>query len=366
MRALGWQQYIRAIDPVQGASLQSKFTGGRATMAVKVGINGFGRIGRNIMRAALGAKDIDFVAVNDLTNAATLAHLLKYDSVLGNLDADVKASGEGITVDGDEFKVLSIKDPAQLPWKDLGVDVVFESTGLSTNRDAAAKQLAAGAKKAIITAPAKGPDITLVLGANDDKYDPAKHQIISNASCTTNCLAPLAKVIHERFGIRKGWMTTIHSYTNDQQLLDLPHKDLRRARAAALSMIPTTTGAALAVGEVLPELKDRLDGFAMRVPTPNVSVVDLNVLVDGKTTADGVNAALREAASGPLKGILAVSDEELVSIDFRGNPHSSIVDAPYTKVMDGDFVKVLSWYDNEWGYATRCVDLLRTLVAKGL
>jgi glyceraldehyde 3-phosphate dehydrogenase len=335
-------------------------------MAVKVGINGFGRIGRNIMRAALGAGDIDFVAVNDLTNAATLAHLLKYDSVLGNLEADVKATAEGITVDGDEFKVLSVKDPAQLPWKDLGVDVVFESTGIFTNRDGAAKHLAAGAKKVIITAPAKGPDITLVLGVNEDKYDPSKHQIISNASCTTNCLAPLAKVIHERFGIRKGWMTTIHSYTNDQQLLDLPHKDLRRARAAALSMIPTTTGAATAVGEVLPELKGRLDGFAMRVPTPNVSVVDLNVLVDKKTTGNDVNAALREAASGALKGILAVSDVELVSTDFKGNPHSSIVDAPYTKVMDGDFIKVLSWYDNEWGYSSRCVDLLRNLVARGL
>jgi glyceraldehyde 3-phosphate dehydrogenase len=333
---------------------------------VKVGINGFGRIGRNIMRAALGAKDIDFVAVNDLTNAATLAHLLKYDSVLGNLHADVKASGEGITVDGDEFKVLSIKDPAQLPWKDLGVDVVFESTGLFTNRDAAAKHLAAGAKKVVITAPAKGPDITVVLGVNDGKYDPATHHIISNASCTTNCLAPMAKVIHERFGIRKGWMTTVHSYTNDQNLLDLPHKDLRRARAAALSIIPTTTGAASAVGEVLPELKGKLDGFALRVPTPNVSLVDLNAVLDKKTTGEEVNAALREAAAGPLKGILAVSDAELVSIDFRGNPHSSIVDAPYTKVMDGDFLKVLSWYDNEWGYASRCVDLLRQIAARGL
>ena len=335
-------------------------------MAVKVGINGFGRIGRNILRAALGAKDIDFVAVNDLTNAATLAHLLKYDSVLGNLKADVKASDEGITVDGDEFKVLSVKDPAQLPWKDLGVDVVFECTGMFTNRDGAAKHLAAGAKKVIITAPAKGPDVTVVLGVNDDKYDPSKHQIISNASCTTNCLAPLAKAIHERFVIRKGWMTTIHSYTNDQNLLDLPHRDLRRARAAAMSMIPTTTGAATAVGEVLPELKGKLDGFSMRVPTPNVSVVDLNVLVDKKTTGEEVNNALREAAAGSLKGILAVSEAELVSIDFRGNPYSSIVDAPYTKVMDGDFVKLISWYDNEWGYSSRCVDLLRTLVARGL
>jgi glyceraldehyde 3-phosphate dehydrogenase len=318
------------------------------------------------MRAALGAGDIDFVAVNDLTNAATLAHLLKYDSVLGNLKGDVKATGEGITVDGDEFKVLSIKDPAQLPWRDLGVEVVFEATGLFTDRDGAAKHLAAGAKKVIITAPAKRPDVTIVLGVNDDKYDPAKHQIISNASCTTNCLAPLAKVIHERFGLRKGWMTTIHSYTNDQQLLDLPHKDLRRARAAALSMIPTTTGAALAVGEVLPELKGRLDGISIRVPTPNVSVVDLNALVEKKTSSEEVVTALRDAAAGPLKGILEVVDAPLVSIDFRGNPYSSIVDGPYTKVMDGDFVKVLSWYDNEWGYSMRCVDLLRKVVARGL
>jgi len=335
-------------------------------MAVRVGINGFGRIGRNIMRAALGDTSIDFVAVNDLTNAATLAHLLKYDSVLGNLHAKVEAKNDTISVDGDEFKVLSMRDPAQLPWKDLGVDIVFESTGLFTQRADAAKHLAAGAKKVVITAPAKGPDLTIVLGVNDDKYDPSKHQIISNASCTTNCLAPLAKVIHQRFGIQKGWMTTIHSYTNDQQLLDLPHKDLRRARAAALSMIPTATGAAVAIGEVLPDLKGRLDGFAMRVPTPNVSVVDLAAILNKKTTGDDVNAAFKEAASGPLKGILAYSEDELVSIDFKGNPNSSIIDAPYTKVMDGDFVKVLSWYDNEWGYSSRCVDLLRLLVRKGL
>jgi len=335
-------------------------------MAVRVGINGFGRIGRNIMRAALGDKSLDFVAVNDLTNANTLAHLLKYDSVLGNLHATVEAKDDTITVDGDAFKVLSVKDPAQLPWKDLGVEIVFESTGLFTNRDAAAKHVAAGAKKVVITAPAKGPDITVVLGVNDEKYDPAKHQIISNASCTTNCLAPLAKVLHQSFGIKSGWMTTIHSYTNDQQLLDLPHKDLRRARAAALSMIPTTTGAASAVGEVLPELKGRLDGFALRVPTPNVSVVDLAALLNKTTTADEVNAALKSAADGALKGILAYSTDELVSIDFKGNPHSSIVDAAYTKVMDGSFVKVLSWYDNEWGYSNRCVDLLRLLVKKGL
>jgi glyceraldehyde 3-phosphate dehydrogenase len=335
-------------------------------MAVKVGINGFGRIGRNIMRAALGNRDIDFVAVNDLTSAKTLAHLFKYDSILGNLDAEISAKEASITVNADEFQVLSVKDPSQLPWKDLGVEIVFESTGLFTDRDAAAKHLAAGAKKVIITAPAKKPDVTMVLGVNDAAYDPAKHQIISNASCTTNCLAPMAKVLHERFGIRKGWMTTIHSYTNDQQLLDLPHKDLRRARAAALSMIPTTTGAALAVGEVLPELKGRLDGFAMRVPTPNVSVVDLAAIVDKKTTAEEVNEAFRTAAGGALKGILQYSTEDLVSIDFRGNAHSSIIDAPYTKVMDGDFVKVLSWYDNEWGYSNRCVDLVKFVVQKGL
>jgi glyceraldehyde 3-phosphate dehydrogenase len=335
-------------------------------MPVRIGINGFGRIGRNIMRAALGDKNLDFVAVNDLTSATTLAHLLKYDSVLGNLDARVEAKNDGISVDGDEFKVLSLRDPAQLPWKDLGVDVVFESTGLFTNRDDAAKHLTAGARKVVITAPAKGPDITIVLGVNDQIYDPQKHQIISNASCTTNCLAPIAKVIHQRFGIKKGWMTTIHSYTNDQQLLDLPHKDLRRARAAGLSMIPTTTGAALAVGEVLPDLKGKLDGFAMRVPTPNVSVVDLAAILDKKTSGDEVNAALKEAADGALKGILQYSTEELVSIDFKGNPHSSIVDAPYTKVMDGDFLKVLSWYDNEWGYSNRCVDLVRLLAKRGL
>ena len=335
-------------------------------MAVRVGINGFGRIGRNIMRAALGNKDIDFVAVNDLTNAATLAHLLKYDSVLGNLDAKVVATADGISVNGDEFKVLSKKDPAELPWKDLGVDVVFEGTGKFTDRDGAAKHLAAGAKKVIITAPAKKPDVSIVMGVNDEKYDPAVHHIISNASCTTNCLAPVVKVVHQAFGIQKGWMTTIHSYTNDQNLLDLPHKDLRRARAAAMSMIPTTTGAAAAVGEVLPELKGKLDGFAMRVPTPNVSVVDLAAILGKKTTAEEVNAALRAAAEGPLKGVLAISDDPLVSIDFRGNANSSILDSAYTKVMDGDFVKLLAWYDNEWGYSSRCVDLLNLLVSKGL
>jgi glyceraldehyde 3-phosphate dehydrogenase len=313
------------------------------------------------MRAALGNKDVDFVAVNDITDASTLAHLLKYDSVLGNLDRRIEATADAISVDGEEFKVLAIKDPGQLPWKDLGVDVVFESTGKFTKRDDAAKHLAAGAKKVVITAPATGPDVTLVLGVNDAAYDKSKHHVISNASCTTNCLAPLAKVVHEQFGIRKAWMTTVHAYTNDQNLLDLPHKDLRRARAAAMSIIPTTTGAAKAVGEVLPELKGKFDGVAMRVPTPNVSLVDLVALVDRKTSAEEVNGALQAAANGPLKGILQFSEEPLVSIDFRRNSHSSIIDAPYTKVMDGDFVKVLAWYDNEWGYSTRCVDLLRIL-----
>jgi len=335
-------------------------------MPVKVGINGFGRIGRNIMRAALGDRNIDFVAVNDLTSAHTLAHLLKYDSVLGNLHAKVEAKPDSISVDGDEFKVLSLRDPAQLPWKDLGVDVVFESTGLFTDRDAAAKHLAAGAKRVIITAPAKKPDVTVVLGVNDEQYDPAKHHIISNASCTTNCLAPLAKVLHQTFGIKKGWMTTIHSYTNDQQLLDLPHKDLRRARAAALSIIPTTTGAASAVGEVMPDLKGKLDGISMRVPTPNVSCVDLAALLSRKVTSEEVNAAFKEEANGKLKGILEYVEAPLVSIDFRGNSHSSSIDSQYTKVMDGDFVKVLSWYDNEWGYSNRCVDLLKLIVQKGL
>jgi glyceraldehyde 3-phosphate dehydrogenase len=335
-------------------------------MAVRVGINGFGRIGRNILRASLGHADMDFVAVNDITTAETLAHLLKYDSVLGNLQARIEVRNGNISVDGDEFKVLSVKDPAELPWKDLGVDIVFESTGKFTKREDTTKHLAAGAKKVIVTAPAKGPDVTLVFGVNDGTYDAARHHIVSNASCTTNCLAPFAKVINDRFTIRKGWMTTVHAYTNDQNLLDLPHKDLRRARAAALSIIPTTTGAASALGEVIPALKGKLDGIALRVPTPNVSIVDLAVLVDKKTTAEEVNAAFREAAAGPLKGILACSDVPLVSIDFRGNPHSSIVDMPYTKVLDGDFVKVLSWYDNEWGYSCRCIDLVRMMVARGL
>jgi glyceraldehyde 3-phosphate dehydrogenase len=335
-------------------------------MSIKVGINGFGRIGRNIMRAAMAHRDIDIVAVNDLTDAATLAHLLKYDSILGNLNADIRASGDRITVNGDEFQVLAQKDPSQLPWRSLGVDLVFESTGRFTNRDDAAKHIAAGARRVVITAPAKKPDVTVVMGVNHTAYDPAKHQIISNASCTTNCLAPVAKVIHESFGIVKGWMTTVHAYTNDQNLLDLPHKDLRRARAAAISIIPTTTGAAAAVGEVMPEIKGKLDGIAMRVPTPNVSVVDLNVIVGRKTTADAVNAAFKAAADGPLKGILEYVTAPLVSIDFRGNPHSAMLDAAYTKVMDGDFVKVMAWYDNEWGYSSRCVDLLRHMAAQGL
>jgi glyceraldehyde 3-phosphate dehydrogenase len=335
-------------------------------MSIKVGINGFGRIGRNIMRAAMGDSGIDFVAVNDLTNAETLAHLLKYDSILGNLDAEISAQGDRITVGKEQFQVLSEKDPARLPWKSLGVDVVFESTGRFTDRDAASLHITAGAKKVIVTAPAKKPDLTVVLGVNAEKYDAKSHHIISNASCTTNCLAPVAKVLHEAFGIRKGWMTTVHSYTNDQQLLDLPHKDLRRARAAALSIIPTTTGAALAVGEVLPELKGRLDGISIRVPTPNVSVIDLVAILEKKTSKEEVNAAFKAAAAGPLKGLLQVSEVPLVSIDFKGNQYSSIVDAPYTSVMDGDFVKVLAWYDNEWAYSNRCVDLLRFLMEKGL
>jgi glyceraldehyde 3-phosphate dehydrogenase len=335
-------------------------------MAIKVGINGFGRIGRNIMRAAMAHKDIDIVAVNDLTDAATLAHLLKYDSILGNLHGSITSSGDRISVDGDDFQVLAIKDPAQLPWKSLGVDVVFEGTGKFTKREDAAKHITAGAKRVIITAPAKGPDVTVVMGVNHTAYDPAKHHIVSNASCTTNCLAPTVKVLHETFGVEKGWMTTIHSYTNDQQLLDLPHKDLRRARAAALSMIPTTTGAASAVGEVLPALKGKLDGISVRVPTPNVSLVDLSALLKKKTTAEEVNAAFAAAAAGPYKGIIEYVTAPLVSIDFRGNPHSAMIDAPYTKMMDGDFVKVVAWYDNEWGYSSRCVDLLRYMASKGL
>lgn len=336
-------------------------------MSIRVGINGFGRIGRNIMRAALRSTqaELEFVAVNDITDPETLAHLLKYDSVLGNLDAPVAVDAGGLRVGDRRFAVLSERDPAALPWGDLGVDVVVESTGFFTKRDDAAKHLASGAKKVIISAPAKGPDLTVVLGVNEDRYDPAQHHIVSNASCTTNCLAPVVQVLHERFGLRRGWMTTVHSYTNDQKLLDLPHKDLRRARAAGVSMIPTTTGAAVAVGEVLPELKGKLDGIAIRVPTPNVSVVDLVAQVERAATADDINEAFRVASEGRLRGVLQLSTEPLVSIDFKGNPHSSIVDAAYTKVMDGDFVKVLAWYDNEWGYSSRCVDLIVLLGTKG-
>ena len=335
-------------------------------MAIRVGINGFGRIGRNVLRAALDENELEFVAVNDITSPDTLAHLLKYDSVLGNLPHRVSVDGNTIQVGERSFTVLSERDPAALPWSELGVDIVFESTGLFTKREDATKHLAAGAKKVIITAPAKGPDLMVVLGVNDDQYDAASHHIISNASCTTNCLAPIAKVLHDSFGLKRGWMTTVHAYTNDQRLLDLPHKDLRRARAAAVSMIPTTTGAATAVGEVLPELKGKLDGIAMRVPTPNVSVVDLVANLEKSATADDINAAFAAAERGALTGILHLSTEPLVSIDFRGNPHSSIVDAAYTKVMDGDFVKVLSWYDNEWGYSSRCVDLAKKIGRAGL
>jgi glyceraldehyde 3-phosphate dehydrogenase len=335
-------------------------------MAIRVGINGFGRIGRNIMRAAMAHDDIDIVAVNDLTDAATLAHLLKYDSILGNLKASITASGDSINVDGDTFKVLAQKDPGALPWKDLGVDVVFEGTGRFTDREDAAKHITAGAKRVIITAPAKKPDVTVVMGVNHESYDPGAHRIISNASCTTNCLAPVAKVLHESFGLKSGWMTTVHAYTNDQNLLDLPHKDLRRARAAAVSIIPTTTGAASAVGEVLPQLKGRLDGIAIRVPTPNVSVVDLSANLERPATAEALNAAFKAAADGPLKGILEYVTAPLVSIDFRGNPHSAMLDSAYTKVMDGHFAKVMAWYDNEWGYSSRCVDLVRYMASRGL
>jgi glyceraldehyde 3-phosphate dehydrogenase len=329
-------------------------------MAIRVAINGFGRIGRNVLRSAKqsGRNDIDFVAVNDLTDSATLAHLLQHDSVHGKYPGKVSVSKNGLEVDGDEIRVLSERDPAALPWKELGVDIVIESTGRFTDRDSAAKHLAAGASKVIISAPAKKEDVTVVLGVNEDKYDPANHHVISNASCTTNCLAPVVKVIMQEFGFRHGLMTTIHSYTNDQQILDLPHKDLRRARAAAMSMIPTTTGAAKATGLVLPEVAGRMDGISIRVPTPDVSIVDLVAEVEKDTTKDEVNAAFRAAAAGPMKGILAVSDEPLVSIDYTGDPHSSTVDSISTAVMQGKMVKVLAWYDNEWGYSTRVVDLV--------
>ena len=328
-------------------------------MTIKVGINGFGRIGRNLLRAAINTKEIDFVAVNDITSPATLAHLLKYDSVHGAFKADVKSTEDSLVVDGKTIKVLSVKDPAQLPWKSLGVDVVVESTGLFVDRENASKHLEAGAKKVIISAPAKNPDITIVLGVNEKSYNPKEHCIISNASCTTNCLAPVAKVLLQEFGLKKGLMTTIHSYTNDQKILDLPHKDFRRARAAALSMIPTSTGAAKALALVIPELKGKFDGLAIRVPTPNVSLVDLVAETEKATTKEAVNAALKKAAENELKGILQYTDELLVSIDFNGNSNSSIVDGGSTTVIQGNMVKVLAWYDNEWGYSCRIRDLIQ-------
>lgn len=327
-------------------------------MAIKVGINGFGRIGRNFFRTCKGSKGIDIVAINDLTDSKTLSHLLRYDSVHGIFDADIKATDKSIIVDGKEIKVSAITEPQNLPWKELGVDVVLESTGRFTDRAGTSKHLDAGAKWVIISAPAKDPDVTVCLGVNEEMLDPKKHKIISNASCTTNCLAPVAKVLHSEFGIVRGLMTTIHSYTNDQRILDLPHKDLRRARAAALNMIPTTTGAAKAVGLVLPELKGKLDGMAIRVPTPNVSVVDLVAELSKDATAEDVNAALKKAAEGKMKGILQYADEPLVSSDLNGNFHSSIVDAFLTKVLEGRMVKVISWYDNEWGYSCRIRDLI--------
>jgi glyceraldehyde 3-phosphate dehydrogenase len=333
-------------------------------MAIRVGINGFGRIGRNILRAALHDKDLDFVAVNDITDAPTLAHLLKYDSILGNLPDEVKAEGDVIHVAGRKIKVLALKDPAQLPWKELGVEYVIESTGLFTDADKAKAHIAAGAKKVIISAPAKGEDITIVMGVNQDKYDAKKHFVVSNASCTTNCLAPIAKVLNDSFGIVKGQMTTVHSYTNDQKILDLPHKDLRRARAAGQSMIPTSTGAAKAIYLAVPELKGKLDGVAIRVPTPNVSVVDLTVQLGKAATAEEINAAFKAAAAGAMKGVLTVTEEELVSVDFRGNPASSIVDAGLTKVVDGTLAKVFSWYDNEWGFSNRMKDLIHFMASR--
>ncbi len=335
-------------------------------MTIKVGINGFGRIGRNAFRAAMSNPDVEIVAVNDLTDAQTLAHLLKYDSVHGILGAEVKAEKDAILVNGKAIKVLAERDPAALPWGALGIEVVIESTGRFTDADKAAAHIKAGAKKVIISAPAKGEDITIVMGVNEEKYDAAKHHIISNASCTTNCLAPMAKVVHEAFGIKHGMMTTVHSYTNDQMILDLPHKDLRRARAAAMSIIPTTTGAAKAVALVLPELKGKLNGFALRVPTPNVSITDLVAELEKPATVEEVNAAIKKAAEGPLKGILAYCDEPLVSKDFNGNPHSCIVDADSTMVVDGTQLKVIGWYDNEWGYSNRVIDLIGYIGKKGL
>ncbi len=333
-------------------------------MSAKVAINGFGRIGRNVLRAAVANQQFEIVAINDLTDAKTLAHLLKYDSIHGIFDADIATSGDNITVNGKTIKVYSEKDPAALPWQELGVDIVIESTGLFTKGPAANKHIEAGARKVIISAPGTDVDLTVCMGVNADTYDSAKHHIVSNASCTTNCLAPVAKILMENFGIVKGLMTTVHAYTNDQRILDLPHSDLRRARAAALSMIPTTTGAAKAVALVLPELKGKLDGLAVRVPTPNVSLVDLVVETEKSTSVDEVNAALKAAANGPLKGILNYCDEPLVSCDFNGSPASSSVDAATTSVISGTMVKVMSWYDNEWGYSNRIVDLVELMAAK--
>lgn len=335
-------------------------------MTIKVGINGFGRIGRNVFRVAVNNPDFEIVAVNDLTDAKTLAHLLKYDSVHGTMNAEVKAVDGGIAVNGRLVKVLAERDPASLPWKAMGVDIVVESTGRFTEKDKALAHVKAGAKKVVISAPGKNEDITIVMGVNQDKYDPASHQVISNASCTTNCLAPFAKVLQEKFGIKSGLMTTVHAYTNDQNILDLPHKDLRRARAAGMSIIPTTTGAAKAVALVLPELKGKLNGFALRVPTPNVSITDLVAQLEKPATAEAVNAALKEAANNELKGIMAFSEEELVSKDYNGNPHSSIVDGLSTMMVGDNLVKVVSWYDNEWGYSNRVVDLIRFIIGKGL
>ena len=335
-------------------------------MTIKVGINGFGRIGRQVLRAAReeGVADLDFVAINDLTDTRTLAHLFKYDSVHGTYSGDVDTGADTITVDGDEIRVLTERDPSSLPWKELGVDIVLESTGRFTSAPDARKHIDAGARKVIISAPAKGEDITIVMGINTDKYDPANHHIISNASCTTNCLVPLVKVIRDNFGFRHGSMLTVHSYTNDQQILDLPHKDLRRARAAALSMIPTTTGAAKATGLVIPEVKGMIDGFSIRVPTPDVSFTELTAEVEKGTTVAEVNAAFRTAAEGDLLGILEYTDLELVSSDYIGNPHSCVLDSKITNVIDGTMVKVSGWYDNEWGYASRCVDMLRFVGAR--
>ena len=336
-------------------------------MAIKVGINGFGRIGRNILRTALGMSELDFVAVNDLTDPKTLAHLLKYDSILGNLHHQIKAEADSISIDGKKIRVFAEKDPAKLDWESVGAQVVVESTGRFTDAVDARKHLRGPVKKVIISAPAKNEDVTIVMGVNESAYDPAKHHVLSGASCTTNCLAPITKVVHDNFKITAGTMTTIHSYTNDQVILDFPHKDLRRARAAALSMIPTSTGAAKAIYLVIPEMKGRLDGFAMRVPTPNVSVVDLVAFVEKKTTVEEVNAALKKASeAGPLKGYLGYEENELVSIDFRGDSRSSIVDAPMTRVVAGNCVKVISWYDNEWGYSCRVRDMIRYVASKGL